>query len=293
MKRVLAVCLALPLLAVGISRAAEEKKEIASPAVKRAVTDSPPNFPVGPPLGPPRGVRVPGNLVPPNGILRPPGGNGMPLLPAGVGPPNGQPWAGPPNGFPGPMAPMGPPNGAPRWAMPNMPRGRAELPKNLVPTLIESLKDRDKSVRQYAASALVRVGKDAVDPLLDLLKSIDKAHRANAAYVLGHMGWSVQELALAPLIKALKDEDRQVRIRAAFAIDRLVADGQNGNPMMGTAAMGMPWNPMTRGSSEPKVALPADPGTVAPADKTESTNRPAREPDRKGSEKKTDKDKDK
>src|SRR5205809_266049 len=82
--------------------------------------------------------------------------------------------------------PMGPPNmgGPPRWAMPNMPKARAELPKDLVPTLIESLKDQDKSVRQYAASALARVGKEAVDPLLELLKSKDKAQRANAAYIL-------------------------------------------------------------------------------------------------------------
>src|SRR5207237_1359958 len=159
---------------------AESKKTPVGPVVRKAITDAPVNFPVGPPLGPPKGVRNPGNLVPPNGVLRPPAGigpgNGMPLLPAGIGPPNGQPWAGPPNGFPGPMAPpMGPPNmgGPPRWAMPNMPKARAELPKDLVLTLIESLKDQDKSVRQYAASALARVGKEAVDPLLELLKGKD------------------------------------------------------------------------------------------------------------------------
>jgi hypothetical protein len=163
---------------------------------------------------------------------------------------------------------MAPPNGVPmappKWPFPNMGR-RAELPKELVPALLASLKDTDKDVRQYAAGALARVGKEAIEPLLEMLKSNDKAQRANAAYVLGLIGAASQEEALPLLIKALKDSDRHVRIRAAFAIERLVADSQGSNPMT-AAAMAMPFNAMAQ-AQKPKVVLPPDPGTMAPSEK--------------------------
>jgi hypothetical protein len=149
---------------------------------------------------------------------------------------------------------MRPLNGFPNFQQ------KVELPKELVPALIEALQDKEKRVRQYAASALARVGKDAVGPLLALLKGKDKSQRANAAYVLGHLGAAGQE-ALPLLLKALKDEDAAVRVRAAFAVERLVAAAKKAVPS------GMPayaQNMMGRQVSKPSVVLPADPGTVAP-----------------------------
>src|SRR5262249_12057714 len=112
------------------------------------------------------------------------------------GPAKGPPKPGGGGGPPGggvPGGPVGPPlGGGPGQAFPNAPKQKA-LPKDLVPALIEALKDEEKDVRQYAASALVRVGTDAVEPLIDLLKGKDKEQRANAAYVLGQMGAAAQE----------------------------------------------------------------------------------------------------
>jgi hypothetical protein len=259
MRSIVVVCLGLTLFGMGSPQAAETNKE---PAAKKPVTDA-----AKPPVGvkpvPPNGIVFPKGMVPPNGP------------PAGIMPPNGFPQGGPPQGFPvppmmPPNAPQAPPNGfpmnPPKWAAPNMARGGLELPKGLVPALIASLKDTDKDVRQFAAGALARVGQEAVEPLLDLLKGNDKAQRANAAYVLGLIGTPAQEEGLPVLIKALKDSDRLVRIRAAFAIERLLANAERGNPMMMAAAMANAYKPMGQ-AQKPKVPLPSDPGTVAPSEK--------------------------
>jgi hypothetical protein len=95
--------------------------------------------------------------------------------------------------------------------------------KELVPPLIDALKDTDTEVRQSAAGALAHMGRHAVQPLVDVLKDKDKdaVLRANVAYVLGLMGAAGQE-ALPALTKLLKDDNRDVRRRAAFAIQSIV-----------------------------------------------------------------------
>jgi hypothetical protein len=163
---------------------------------------------------------------------------------------------------------MRPPNG-----FQGFPQAK-ELPKGLVPALIDALKDEEKSVRQYAARTLVRVGKDAVGPLTDLLKGKDKAQRANAAYVLGQLGAAAED-ALPLLIKALKDPDRALRVRAAFAIERVVAAVKKTGSMTGMP-MGMPPQMramMGQADTKPTATVPPDPGTVPPAAKAKKGNR--------------------
>jgi hypothetical protein len=157
--------------------------------------------------------------------------------------------------------------------------------KELIPPLIDALKDSDTEVRQSAAGALAHMGHQAVPALVEALKEKDKELRANVAYVLGQMGTGGQEAAPA-LVKLLKDDDTQVRRRAAYAIQSIVkASGEPGPGMMpgmpGGPGLGYPggYGPRPAGPPGPGVHV-ADPGIVpaAPAkpDKKEikSTNPP-------------------
>ena len=222
---------------------------------KAPAANNPANFPLPngqmpPGFKLPPGVKLPPNFKMPPGMKFPPAGN-FPMMP-----PQGMPAA-----IPGGMKPPIGGNFMPPQGFAFNPLKKAELPKDLVPALIDSLKDKEKDVRQFAASSLVKIGKDAVTPLVDLLESKDKSQRANAAYVLGQMGAVAREDALPLLIKALKDDAREVRIRAAFAIDRMVASAQNTMPNMPTMMM----NAMARPTEKTKVTVPADPGTVPPS----------------------------
>ncbi len=182
----------------------------------------------------------------------PPVATPPPLPPA---PPGGGP------GFPGgpPGFPPGGPPGAPGF--PGAP-ARTDY-KELVPVLVDALNDDDGDVRRYAAHTLTRIGRPAVTALLDVLKDRDKGAqvRANAAYVLGKLGPQARE-AVPVLTKALKESDRELRRRAAFALAQLVGDDHNFAGMpggFGGPGMAM----MSGGGGSPRPALP-DPGVVAP-----------------------------
>jgi hypothetical protein len=168
-------------------------------------------------------------------------------------------------------APPGNPFGPPQ------PPGAGRGPdfKELIPALLDALKDSDAEVRQSAASALAAIGHPALDPLVDVLRDKDqnKELRANAAYVLGQMGHNAQE-ALPALTKALKDDDKDVRRRAAFAVQRIVKDMGTSGGMMGSGMMppgafpgafpgaggGRPATP----SAPPDIKV-ADPGLLTPS----------------------------
>jgi len=157
--------------------------------------------------------------------------------------------------------------------------------KELVPPLIDALKDSDGEVRQAAAGALLQIGAEAVGPLVEVVKDDkkDKALRANAAYLLGHLGPAARE-ALPALAGALKDDNAEVRRRAAFAIGSIVRGnvaGPNppagmGMPMMGgmtpgstpmaggMAGMGYPGMGRPSPSMTPRMPVP-DPGILMPA----------------------------
>ena len=93
--------------------------------------------------------------------------------------------------------------------------------KELIPPLLDALKDSDADVRQSAAGALAAIGQVAVAPLLKVFedKDKDKDTRAGIAFVFGQMGLQGRE-ALPALTKSLKDkeEDKDVRRKAVAAI---------------------------------------------------------------------------
>src|SRR5262249_23326317 len=99
------------------------------------------------------------------------------LLGAGNAPQEQQPVAAPPPaGARNPGQPGGfqqPPGGI-GCAQPGQPF------KDVVPPLIEALKDSEQEVRHAAAATLVVIGREAVPSLLDLLKGKDPEARANA-----------------------------------------------------------------------------------------------------------------
>jgi hypothetical protein len=156
--------------------------------------------------------------------------------------------------------------------------------KELIPPLIDALKDSDTEVRRSAAGALAHLGQPAVAALVDVLKDKDKDKelRANAAYVLGQMGTGGQE-AVPTLVKLLKDDDRDVRRRAAYAIQNIVrASGESGGMMMppggpGGLAPGFPGGGgvggfgggTIRGGAAPSVRV-LDPGVVPPGGGTDN-----------------------
>ncbi len=164
----------------------------------------------------------------------------------------------PPAGFPGapPMLPGGgPPGGFPGF--PGIPQ--AADYKELVGTLVDTLDDADPEVRQSVAQALARIGRQSVNPLIEILKDKDMniGLRANAAYVLGQIGSQARE-AIPALTKAMKEKDKDLRKRAAFAIANIVDEmgvGAFGGPPPGFGIQG--------GGRAPGQVR--DPGVVGPS----------------------------
>ncbi len=138
-------------------------------------------------------------------------------------PPGGFP-GGPPGGFPG-QPPGGFP-GQPPGGFPGFPGGTDY--KELVGVLVDMLEDSDADVRQSVVTALAKIGRQAVDPLTDIVKDKDKSAslRANAAYILGQIGPQART-ALPVLTKALKENDKELKKRAAFAVANIVGDEFN------------------------------------------------------------------
>jgi hypothetical protein len=136
--------------------------------------------------------------------------------------------------------------------------------KELVAALIEVLDDADADVRQEVAAALGKVGRQAVSPLLGILKDKEKsaAARANAAFALGHVGPQAQE-AIPELTKALKEKDKDLRKRAAFALGNIVQGGGFGFGFPG-GPIG-PGRPIGPGGGPGGIGIkPIEPGAVPP-----------------------------
>src|SRR6185369_9080165 len=66
----------------------------------------------------------------------------------------------------------------------NYPPTLARQHKELIPSLIEALKDTDPEVRQHTAMALATLGRDALPPLINALEDPVTEKRAAAAYAL-------------------------------------------------------------------------------------------------------------
>jgi HEAT repeat protein len=85
-----------------------------------------------------------------------------------------------------------------------------------VPALIVAFKDWD--MREAAVEALAHIGAAALEPLIAALRDGDRDVRIYAAGALGQIG---DTRAVKPLISALQDQGMLVRVAAADALDRL------------------------------------------------------------------------
>ncbi len=93
---------------------------------------------------------------------------------------------------------------------------------SIVTTLIESLRDQDRGVREQAAMGLAVIpGTDVIDPLLSALKDPDAQVREKAAIGLV---FRRDPKIIDPLLTAMEDSDGQVREKAAIAL------GASGDP---------------------------------------------------------------
>ena len=105
-------------------------------------------------------------------------------------------------------------------------RPAAQEYKELIPGLIEALKDEEFDVRQYSALALAAIGRDALPALIDALKDEITIRRAAAAYAIGRIGPQARE-SIPALVKALKDPEAMVKRSAAEALNRLLGPDYN------------------------------------------------------------------
>ena len=94
-----------------------------------------------------------------------------------------------------------------------------------VKRLIKTLKDKDSNVQGEAVGALIEIGKPTVELLIRALK--DKDTRDFAILILGQIG---DARAVDPLIQALKDEDKRMRVSAAGAF-REIKDSRTIEPL--------------------------------------------------------------
>src|SRR5262249_12686705 len=94
--------------------------------------------------------------------------------------------------------------------------------KELVPTLVAALNDSNFEVRQMAAMALAATGKESVPALQEALRDKDKELRANAAHVIGQLGSSAQETVPSLVASLKKEQDGMVRRQIVFALHQVV-----------------------------------------------------------------------
>lgn len=78
----------------------------------------------------------------------------------------------------------------------------------------------EPSLADTAADALARIGPEAVSPLVETLRDDDPNVRARAARALAHLG-PMAAPAVQSLRQALKDEDARVRRHAARALGQI------------------------------------------------------------------------
>jgi len=95
--------------------------------------------------------------------------------------------------------------------------GRLRDARALEP-LIQALRDEDREVRLQAVGALVGIGKPGVEPLIQTLKDKDPSVRGEAVLILKEIG---DVRAVATLTEALKDEDKDVRLAATLALGKI------------------------------------------------------------------------
>ena len=92
-----------------------------------------------------------------------------------------------------------------------------EAQEQEIQQLVRELGDSDGMIRTHATVALSRMGEPAVPALTEALSHQDVGIRWNAVVALNMMG-EPAKLAVPALIKALKDEHKEIRATAAGAL---------------------------------------------------------------------------
>lgn len=93
--------------------------------------------------------------------------------------------------------------------------GDLQDPTAIHPLVTMLSEDQYSALRWKSAEALVKIGKDSVEPLIVLLGHPDGDVRWKAAIALGEIG---DVRAIDPLIGLLRDQDRYVKGRVAVAL---------------------------------------------------------------------------
>ncbi len=88
---------------------------------------------------------------------------------------------------------------------PSPPSTVFERNRDLVPTLIASLTDKDPEIHRNVTQALRSLGTDAIPSLIDVLNGKNTQMRAAAAILLGNMGPQA-EMAMPTLLNILKNK---------------------------------------------------------------------------------------
>ena len=135
------------------------------------------------------------------------------------------------NPFPPPDVLLRPETEEPPTIAPAKAPSLVERHKELTPALIKALKDADAEVRQTAETALASLGGDALPALIEALRAKesrrpgavlirDRFDSGSAAGKLGNDGPN----AIPTLVRALEDDDVEVRRRAVRALAAVVRE---------------------------------------------------------------------
>jgi HEAT repeat protein len=95
-----------------------------------------------------------------------------------------------------------------------------------IPALAEILPGFDEEQRLLATLALGKIGKASLPAALKLLDHEDETTRYYAVWTLGIIGKDAQADALRLLSTFEKDEDEEVRVKAAYALARIAPDSR-------------------------------------------------------------------
>lgn len=101
----------------------------------------------------------------------------------------------------------------------------------IVPDLINALKSSNQSVQFNASTALTIIAKNDKDSLpfiITALKDNDRNVRSGATFALGKIGKD----AVPALINALKDSNFEVRFYAVFALGKIGEDARDAVPAL-------------------------------------------------------------
>ena len=89
---------------------------------------------------------------------------------------------------------------------------------NAIRYLILALQDNDYQVRKGAIGALVKYGKEAIDPLTKVLANKNQSHRSDIIEALGEIG---DPSSLEQFLAELIDDDHRVREAAAHGLGKI------------------------------------------------------------------------